>query len=276
VNERLENTPAPVAALPRFSAQGVQERDIAANLPTQEYRALSEQVLSLRSRCLLILGAVLAVSAVGIGTWLMLMQASNAMEAHMLALFLGFVVVAAMAITYKFYEKGFRIASYIEVFHEGEALGWHSRSRRIRDFVHNRRGSVPRRSLANILEPRIVAWVYLPLVVSAALLILGAPVTQVRAWGIAPAAFTLGLGTFLFLELGFFLEKRDQYWRWWWREYRRHEGTETVRRPHSPAMPDGPHDPATTFAALLLLQLAILFLIGLALHPATSSGPLTT
>jgi hypothetical protein len=234
---------------------------------SKEYSVLSQELQSLRSRSLVVFGAVLAVAAVGVSKWVELMHAANAGPAHVLALALAFVVIAAMIITYKLYEKGLRIAAYIEVFHEKQVPGWHSRSRWIRQFVR-RRGSVPRRTVANVSEPRIVAWLYLPLVISAALLIFAAPVTQVRTWNVAPAALVLGIGTLLFLELGFFFERRDEYWRWWWAEYRRLEHADSgVAERAAHRTRATPRDPVATLVALLLLEVAILFLIGLALQP---------
>jgi hypothetical protein len=230
----------------------------------EEYGALGAELRSLHSRSIAILGGALAVSSVAVWRWLEFVQGSKDTHAHMVALFVAFFVASAMAVTYKLYEDGFRIAAYLEVFHEDRVPGWHSRDRRIRDFIRGR-GGVQRRSLANLLEPRLLAYLYLPLVVTAALLILASPLTAVRTWSLAPAALALGLGTYLFLELGFFLDRRHDWWRWWWKEYMRLEGTGPDLRTRAPRVPQG-HDPATAMIGLLLLELMILFLLGLLLQ----------
>jgi hypothetical protein len=229
----------------------------------EEYAALHSEVLSLHKRCLAILGGTVALSAVAIWGWLELVQTSQT-HGHLLALVLAYIVVAAMAVTYKFYERGLQVASYLEVFHEPDTLGWQSRSRQIPEFIR-RRKTAQRRSVANLLEPRVIAYVYLPLVAVAALLILASPITNVRLWRLAPAAFALGLGTYLFLELGFFFEQRHEWWRWWWSEYRRLESTEPGKSLPTPPCIEGQHDPVTSVVGLLFLEVAVLFLLGLTL-----------
>jgi hypothetical protein len=238
---------------------GVEDRSETAR--AEEYGALGAELRSLRNRSIAILGGALAVSSVAVWRWLEFVQGSKDTHAHMVALFVAFFVASAMAITYKLYEDGFRIAAYVEVFHEDRVPGWHSRDRRVRDFIRGR-GGVQRRSLANLLEPRLLAYLYLPLVVTAGLLILASPLTAVRTWSLAPAALALGLGTYLFLELGFFLDRRDDWWRWWWKEYMRLEGTKPDLRTRAPRVPQE-HDPAMAMIGLLLLELMILFLLGL-------------
>lgn len=241
---------------------GVEDRSETA--PAEEYRSLGAELRSLHSRSIAILGGALAVSSVAVWRWLEFVQASKDTHAHMVALFVAFLVASAMAVTYKLYEDGFSIAAYVEVFHEDRVPGWQSRDRRIRDFIRGR-GGVQRHSLANLLEPRLLAYLYLPLVVTAGLLILASPLTAVRTWSLAPAALALGLGTYLFLELGFFLDRRHDWWRWWWKEYRRLEGTEPDLKTRAPRVPQK-HDPAMAMIALLLLELMILFLLGLLLQ----------
>jgi hypothetical protein len=192
-------------------------------------------------------------------------------HAHILALFLSCVLTSAMALTYKAQEEHFRIAAYLEVFHEGSG-GWEFRTRGIGDFIR-RRGAVQRRSLANVLEPRLLAWLYLPLVLTSSLLLLASPITTVRTWNVAPAALALGAGTYLFLELGFYLERTRDFWLWWWTEYRRLEAVEPYPEAERPHTQPNRHDPATTMMALLLLQLALLFLFGVVTEPPISGVP---
>ena len=80
--------------------------------PTGEYGALSQEVLNLHSRSLGVLGATLALATVVVWRWFASVQASNDSQAHLLALFLAAVVATAMAVTYKLYEKVFRIGAY--------------------------------------------------------------------------------------------------------------------------------------------------------------------
>jgi hypothetical protein len=185
------------------------------------------------------------------------------LHAHVLALLLAYVVGSAMALTFKDYDESFRIAAYLEVFHEGPT-GWEGRRRAVRDFIFTRRNSSPRRSLANVLEPRLLAWLYLPLVVTAPLLLLASPLTAVRVWNVAPAVLALGVGTYLFLELGFYLESGRAFWRWWWAEYARLEGTEPAPQAERPDALPSRYDPATTMLAVLALALVVLFLFGVA------------
>jgi hypothetical protein len=241
---------------------GVEDRSATAR--AEEYRSLGAELRGLHNRSIAILGGALAVSSLAVWRWLEFAQVSKDTHAHLVALFVAFFVASAMAVTYRLYEDGFRIAAYVEVFHEDRVPGWHSRDRRIRDFIRGR-GGVQRRSLANVLEPRLLAYLYLPLVVTAGLLILASPLTAVRAWSLAPAALALGLGTYLYLELGFFLERRHDWWRWWWKEYMRLEGTEPDPKTRAPRVPQG-HDPAMAMIGLLLLELIILFLLGLLLQ----------
>lgn len=248
---------------------GVEDRSETAR--AEEYGSLGAELRSLHNRSIAILGGALAVSSVAVWRWLEFVQASKDTHAQVVALFVAFLVASAMAVTYKLYEDSFRIAAYVEVFHEDRVSGWHSRDRRIRDFIRGR-GGVQRRSLANLLEPRLLAYLYLPMVVTASLLILASPLTAVRTWNLAPAALALGLGTYLFLELGFFLDRRHDWWRWWWNEYMRLEGTEPDLKTRAPRVPQR-HDPAMTMIGLLLVELMILFLLGLLLQ-APSALPL--
>lgn len=248
---------------------GVEDRSETAR--AEEYGSLGAELRSLHNRSIAILGGALAVSSVAVWRWLEFVQASKDTHAQVVALFVAFLVASAMAVTYKLYEDSFRIAAYVEVFHEDRVSGWHSRDRRIRDFIRGR-GGVQRRSLANLLEPRLLAYLYLPMVVTASLLILASPLTAVRSWNLAPAALALGLGTYLFLELGFFLDRRHDWWRWWWNEYMRLEGTEPDLKTRAPRVPQR-HDPAMTMIGLLLVELMILFLLGLLLQ-APSALPL--
>jgi hypothetical protein len=249
-NQSAGRGPAPVA-----------DRSVTQRF--EEYTALRNDLRSLRNSSFAFLGGTLAVSGIAVWRWLDFVQASKDAHANVLALFLAYIVVTAMALSCRFYDDGFRIAAYLEVFHEGR-LGWQQRNRGMGGFI-GRRGTVQRRSLANLLEPRLVAYLYLPLVVAASLLILASPVTAVRTWSLAPAALALGAGTYLFLKLGFFLDRRDDWWRWWWSEYGRLEDTEPGERPQPLA--EGRHDPATTVIGLLLLVVALLFILGLVLQP---------
>jgi hypothetical protein len=228
-----------------------------------EYAALRAELSAVRGRSYAIFGGVLALSGIALWQWLGLVQASMEMHAHVLALVLAYVVASAMALTYKDYAASFRIAAYLEVFHEGPA-GWEGRRRGIRDFIFNRRGTSPRRSLANVLEPRLLAWLYLPLVMMAPLLLLASPLTTVRAWNVAPTVLALGVGTYLFLELGFYLGSSRAFWRWWWAEYARLEGTEPEAQAEGPEALPSRYDPATTMMALLALEFVVLFLFGVA------------
>lgn len=247
----------------RHDRDGESRQSGESDIGRHEYAALRADLSAVRTRSYAIFGGALAVSSIALWQWLGLVQASMETHAHVLALALAYVVASAMALTYKDYAASFRIAAYLEVFHEGPA-GWEGRRRGIRDFIFNRRDSSPRRSLANVLEPRLLAWLYLPLVVTAPLLLLASPLTAVRAWNVAPAVLALGVGTYLFLELGFYLESSRAFWRWWWAEYARLEGTEPESQVEGPDALPTRYDPATTMMALLVLELLFLLLLGVA------------
>jgi len=240
--------------------------------PTGEYGALSQEVLNLHSRSLGVLGATLALATVVVWRWFASVQASNDSQAHLLALFLAAVVATAMAVTYKLYEKVFRIGAYIEVFHESSPAGWHSRSRLIQGFL-SRRKAVQHRSVANISDPRLYSFIYLALAAMGGLLMLASPMTDVGAWALAPAVVALGLSTYLFFELGFAFEGRQQWWRWWWAEYRRLEDGDGSPAPSLPAG-RGRVDTALLVGAVLFLELVLLFLAGFMFQPRFFQHPL--
>jgi hypothetical protein len=240
--------------------------------PTGEYGALSQEVLSLHNRSLGVFGATLALATVVVWRWFSAVEASNDSQAHLLALFLAAVVGTAMTVTYRLYEKAFRIAAYVEVFHESSPAGWHSRSRLIQGFL-SRRKAVQHRSVANISEPRLYSSVYLALAVVGGLLMLASPMTDVGAWALVPAVVALGLCTYLFFELGFAFEGRQRWWRWWWAEYRRLEDGDGSPAPSVPTA-RGRVDTAYLVGAILLLELVLLFVLGLTFQPRFFQHPL--
>jgi len=112
--------------------------------PTGEYGALSQEILNLHNPSLGVLGATLALATVVVWRWFASVQASNDTQAHLLAVFLAAVVGTAMAVTYRLYEKVFRIGAYVEVFHESSPAGWHNRSRLIQGFLSRRKAASER------------------------------------------------------------------------------------------------------------------------------------
>ena len=102
---------------------------------------------------------------------------------------------------------------------------------------------------------------------------LASPITDVGAWGLAPAVVALGLCTYLFFELAFAFEGRQQWWRWWWTEYKRLEdgdGSPPERVP----VARGRVDAAMLVGAVLFLELVLLFVVGLTLQPWFFQHPL--
>lgn len=240
--------------------------------PTGEYGSLTQEVVSLHNRSLAVFGATLALATAVVWRWFAAVGASNDSQAHLLAVFLAAIVGTAMAVTYKLYEKAFRIAAYVEVFHESSPAGWHSRSRLIQGFL-SRRKAVQHRSVANISEPRLYSSIYLALAAMGALLMLASPMTDVGAWALAPAVVALGLCTYLFFELGFAFEGRQQWWRWWWAEYRRVEDGDGSPGPSVPAG-RGRVDTALLVGGVLFLELVVLFVAGLLFQPRFFQHPL--
>jgi len=262
-------TSNPDGAGPR--AIGFDPRD-TQRPPSGEYGALSQKILSLHTRALGVFGATLALATIVVWRWFASVQASHDGQAHLLALFLAAIVGTAMAVTYRLYEKVFRIGAYIEVFHESSPAGWHSRSRLIQGFLSRRR-AVQHRSVANISEPRLYSFVYLALATMGGLLMLASPMTDVGAWALAPAVLALGLSTYLFFELAFTFEGRQQWWRWWWTEYRRLEDGDGRPTPSVPAG-RGRGDTAVLIGAALFLELLLLFVAGLIFQPRFFQYPL--
>jgi hypothetical protein len=105
------------------------------------------------------------------------------------------------------------------------------------------------------------------------MLMLASPITDVGAWGLAPAVVALGLCTYLFFELGVAFEGRQQWWRWWWTEYRRLEDGDGSPAESVPAAL-GRVDAASLVGAVLFLEVVLLFVAGLTFQPRFFQHPL--